>query len=146
MSEPECFIPVQFRKRNKDIKQGSMNESVNRNELVQARVANFCKQSIELYNELMNTEEVCPEQARMILPQSMYTEFIETASLAGYARLVQLRTAAGAQKEIRDYANLLSELLAPHFPVSWEALKQLPFAQEEPIMVQAAVKALEASV
>jgi 3-hydroxyacyl-CoA dehydrogenase/enoyl-CoA hydratase/3-hydroxybutyryl-CoA epimerase len=68
-------------------------------------------------------EGVEPEIARCVLPQSMYTEFIETGSLAAYARLCGLRLGADAQVEIRGYANGLSSLLAPRFPVSWSALQ-----------------------
>jgi thymidylate synthase (FAD) len=59
-----------------------------------------------------------------MLPQSMYTEFIETASLAAYARLIGLRTDPTAQKEIRMYADVLSALLEVFFPVSLPALLQ----------------------
>jgi thymidylate synthase (FAD) len=52
----------------------------------------------------------------------MYTEFIETGSLYGYARLCGLRDAPDAQKEIRDYAQQVSALLEKKFPVSWAAL------------------------
>ena len=65
---------------------------------------------------------VAPEVARMVLPQSMYTEFIETGSLAAYARLCNLRLDPTAQKEIRDYAEAVSSLLEKAFPVCWPAL------------------------
>jgi thymidylate synthase ThyX len=52
----------------------------------------------------------------------MYTEFIETASLAGYARLAMLRLDQSAQKEIRIYAQLISSSIEQFFPVSWPAL------------------------
>ena len=65
---------------------------------------------------------VAPEIARGILPQSMYTEFIETGSLAAYARLCHLRLGPDAQKEIRMYAGLVSDILKEAFPVSWKAL------------------------
>ena len=52
----------------------------------------------------------------------MYTEFIETGSLAAYARLFGLRTDPGAQREIQAYARAIGALLEPHFPVSWAAL------------------------
>jgi thymidylate synthase (FAD) len=58
----------------------------------------------------------------MVLPQNMMTEFIETGSLAGYARLVALRTGPDAQAEIRAMAHQVSQLLATKFPVSWPAL------------------------
>jgi thymidylate synthase (FAD) len=67
---------------------------------------------------------VAPEIARSVLPQSMYTEFIETGSLAAYARLWELRTDPGAQREIQAYAHALESLLKPHFPVSWTALTE----------------------
>jgi thymidylate synthase (FAD) len=58
----------------------------------------------------------------MVLPQNMMTEFIETGSLAAYARLVALRTGPDAQAEIREMAQQVSALLATKFPVSWPAL------------------------
>lgn len=121
--EPECFLPQIFRKRDENLKQGSKNDAVDRNELVRIKVSNFYTQAVALYNDLMDLEMVCPEQARMVLPQAMYTEFIETASLAAYARLVRLRTGAGAQREIQRYAGLIGELISPKFPVAWQALK-----------------------
>ena len=53
----------------------------------------------------------------------MYTEFIETASIAAYARLCNLRLGADAQKEIRVYAGLVDACLMEAFPVSWKALQ-----------------------
>jgi thymidylate synthase ThyX len=65
---------------------------------------------------------LAPELARTILPQNMYTEFIETASLSAYARLCKLRLDPQAQAEIREYATLVSTLVEECFPVSWAAL------------------------
>jgi thymidylate synthase (FAD) len=74
-----------------------------------------------VYEDLLE-RGVAPEIARCVLPQSMYTEFIETGSLAAYARLYNLRTDPTAQKEIQEYARKLGELIEPLFPVSWKAL------------------------
>jgi thymidylate synthase ThyX len=52
----------------------------------------------------------------------MYTEFIETGSLAAYARLYKLRTSPDAQREIKKYADMVGHALAEKFPVSWKAL------------------------
>jgi len=65
---------------------------------------------------------VAPEVARSVLPQSMFSEFFETGSLAAYARICKLRLDPTAQKEIRDYAGALHECMRDLFPVSWEAL------------------------
>ena len=59
----------------------------------------------------------------MVLPQNMMTEFIETGSLAAYARLVALRTSPDAQLEIREVAEAVSRALEQVFPVSWKALQ-----------------------
>ncbi|MFA6527102.1 MAG: FAD-dependent thymidylate synthase [Candidatus Babeliales bacterium] len=118
---PDFFIPSQFRKRDANIKQGSSKEVITDNEHEVATMKAYTEQALEYYNQLLD-RGVCPEQARMILPQSMYTEFIETASLAGYARLVQLRAEATAQREIQIYAGHISSIVQTVFPVSWKAL------------------------
>ena len=118
---PEFFIPEKLRKRDKNIKQGSSSDIVENNEQLVVQMSDWAKKALDFYNELLNVG-VCPEQARTVLPQSMYTEFIETASLGGYARLSKLRLEASAQVEIRNYAQLVSNLVEKHFPVSWQAL------------------------
>jgi len=119
--EPQCFVPEQLRQRDKNIKQGSKDCSIDGNETAVNEMKNYVADAVAYYNRLL-AMGVCPEQARMILPQSMYTEFIETASLAGYARLAVLRLDRSAQKEIRDYAAGMSGFMEKLFPVSWPAL------------------------
>jgi thymidylate synthase (FAD) len=80
-----------------------------------------CSDALQVYTLLLE-QGVCPEQARMVLPQSMMTEFIETGSLAAYARLVKLRTSPDAQLEIQQTAGQVASALAAAFPVSWAAL------------------------
>ena len=122
-TDPEFFEPTMWRQRNPSVKQGSMDTPVQEHAVVQDKVHQWHTQALDLYKELLQ-QGVCPEQARFVLPQSMYTEFIETGSLYGYARLCGLRDAPDAQKEIRDYAQQVSTLLAEKFPVSWLALTQ----------------------
>jgi thymidylate synthase (FAD) len=74
------------------------------------------------YYKLLIKSGVPPEQARMVLPQNMMTEFIETGSLAAYARLCNLRMGSDAQKEIQDVARLVSTALAEKFPATWTVL------------------------
>ena len=82
-----------------------------------------CKDAVYAY-DLMLKNDVPPEQARMILPQNMMTEFIETGSIAAYARLCHLRISPDAQAEVRLVAQQVSEQLKSRFPVSWAALTQ----------------------
>ena len=123
-SEVECYIPDAecVRERDTNKKQGSKTTAVNDSELIKGYMADVTHLSVDIYNKLLESN-VAPEVARMILPQSMYTEFIETASLFAYARLCKLRLGADAQVEIRLYAQVLSSLLEKAFPVSWAALQ-----------------------
>ena len=120
---PEIWVPnaSQVRARDPNLKQGSKDTPVDNVEQVVEAFRLAATNSLDLYDSLLK-ENVAPEIARAILPQSMYTEFIETASLAAYARLVKLRLDPGAQQEIKRYAEALAALLGPHFPVSWQAL------------------------
>jgi thymidylate synthase (FAD) len=118
---PEIWIPTEFRMRDANLKQGSKEESVAENDVVQELYKETVEYIVATYDTMLE-KKVAPEIARAILPQSMYTEFIETGSLAAYARLCGLRLDPHAQKEIQDYAQAVCSLLEPLFPVSWKAL------------------------
>lgn len=117
-SEPEIFLPSELRERDPRLKQGSRGNAIENNEAVVEATKKFQEGAIDFYNTLLGAG-VAPEVARGVLPQNMYTEFIETGSLYAYARLCTLRLDPNAQKEIREYAEALNELLLPLFPESW---------------------------
>ena len=83
------------------------------------------KKCEDVYNYLIE-EGVAPEQARAVLPQAMYTEFVETGSLVSYARICNLRLDSHAQKEIREYAQEIYDLINENIPYSWSKLVDLP--------------------
>lgn len=118
---PTFFLPDALRTRSASKKQGSNDDVHEQNELFLTFMKQETTSAVETYTLLLG-QGVCPEQARMVLPQSMMTEFIETGSLAAYARLVKLRTSPDAQKEIREMAETVAKLLKDAFPVSWVAL------------------------
>jgi thymidylate synthase (FAD) len=121
-TKPECWIPDELRERDPNVKQGSKDTIVEGSEYLHKIVSNHMDGCVSLYEHLLS-QNVAPEVARCVLPQSMYTEFIETGSLAAYARLCSLRLDPHAQAEIRKYAQQISDLIEPHFPISWKALK-----------------------
>uniref|UniRef100_A0A6C0J2Z7 Thymidylate synthase n=1 Tax=viral metagenome TaxID=1070528 RepID=A0A6C0J2Z7_9ZZZZ len=118
--EPTFHIP-QFRTRAPGKKQGSNDDVHPEADHVTLHMTQHCRNAVINYNYLLE-KNVPPEQARMVLPQNMMTEFIETGSIAAYARLCHLRLGPDAQKEIREVAAAVSEELKKKFPVSWEAL------------------------
>jgi thymidylate synthase (FAD) len=122
-STPECWIPSpdQIRERDPKLKQGSKENQVDNAEMVHEMMKTHTEVNVMLYEDLLS-KGVAPEIARCILPQSMITEFIETGSLAAYARLYKLRTDPTAQQEIQRYAEMIGEIIEPLFPVSWKAL------------------------
>ena len=128
-SEPECWIPSvdDLREKDANIKQGSKDskDSFYENDELRRDVHNRLKgaieESVRSYKIALSVN-LAPEIARSILPQSMYTEFIETGSLAAYARLYKLRTSPDAQREIQVYARAIGEILSQKFPFSWAAL------------------------
>lgn len=120
---PECYNPQDIRARDTNLKQGSKLTNVENNMEIALKIKDIQDKVLTTYEELLSLN-VAPEVARGILPQSMYTEFIETASLAAYARLCKLRLDPNAQKEIQEYAKVLSELIEEKFPMSWKALTE----------------------
>ena len=120
---PECWIPSpdQIRERDPKLKQGSKETQVDNADEIHQLMKTHTEVNVMLYEDLLS-KGVAPEIARCILPQSMITEFIETGSLAAYARLYKLRTDPTAQREIRRYAEMIGELIEPLFPISWKAL------------------------
>ena len=58
----------------------------------------------------------------MLLPQSMFTSYYVTGSLAAWARAYKQRSDSHAQVEIQMLAHQWNSLIEPLFPVSWAAL------------------------
>lgn len=123
--EPGFFHPTEWRSRpDGNIKQGS-GEALNDigQDLCHEILTWAHKQTLACYKDLLDIG-VAPEQARMVLPQSMHTQWIETGSLAYWARLCGLRIDAHAQREINDLACQVSAQMETAFPVSWAALME----------------------
>ena len=80
--------------------------------------------SNEAYSMLI-AKGVAPEQARMVLPLSMYTEWYWTGSLYAFARICNLRIAPDAQEETRYIAQEISKILRIKFPISWKYLSEM---------------------
>jgi thymidylate synthase (FAD) len=81
----------------------------------------YVEMMVNYYNWLLD-EGVAPEQARMVLPQSMFTEVIATGNLYAWANLYLQRSDSHAQKETQEVAKQIGDIIQPLFPVSWEAL------------------------
>ena len=128
--EPQFYVPDDWRERSADKKQGSSDTVV---EFL--RMQGFGEQSVhdgsfkhqmhslDLYRDMV-TAGVCPEQARMVLPQSTMTEWYWSGSLDAFSDMCNLRCKEDTQLETRIVADEISADMKDLFPISWEALQQ----------------------
>ena len=122
--EPEFYEPDEWRGRADDKKQGSKG-------VVDVGYWGDCLHSVSstnwacitTYNDLLE-QGVCPEQARMVLPQSTMTEWYWSGSLDAFSDMCKLRCKEDTQLETRIVANTISEEMNYLFPISWESLQK----------------------
>lgn len=136
--DPEFFTPSEWRSAPENAKQGSSDEIIEwlltgENlvwddpsspplEISIKQSYDYLIEHAESLYKMMIKSDVAPEQARMVLPQSMYTEYISTGSLAAFARAYKLRIDTHSQQEIRDLAIQWDLIIRPLYPKSWSAL------------------------
>ena len=118
-SEPEFYWPDKWRKKADNAKQGSSDEEYKSRDIAWSE--NHLKGLYTIYNKMV-LGGCSPEQARMVLPQATYTEWIWTGSLLAYSRMCKLRLDSHTQKETQEVAQMISDIINPLFPVSWEYL------------------------
>jgi len=122
-TEPELWWPEKWRKAAENVKQGSSDEEYKEGMwcavLEDSKL--WSKKAVEDYSKLIE-QGMCPEQARMFLPQHVLTEWIWTGSLYAWVRVWKQRTYPNAQLETRELVKQIEPIIKQHFPVSWEAL------------------------
>lgn len=125
--EPEFYIPEVFRGKPVNAKQGSSEDVVSWIDYGFGGETPYELVHRSIYNALNDYERllqsgVAPEQARMVLPQNVMTNWMWTGSLVAFARVCKLRLDSHAQKEAQELAKLIHDVIAPLYPVSWKAL------------------------
>lgn len=120
-SEPEFFFPEVWRKSAENVKQGSSDEPV---VMTMDPAKASTAACLETYKYMLKLG-VCPEQARMVLPQNTMTEWIWTGTLYAWARMCQLRMDSHTQKETQVVAQKIHETMWELFPTSWEFLMDI---------------------
>jgi len=116
---PEFYHPDVWRGQAKDKKQGSSGEVQDINIKTTQRLVAM------LYDHLLE-ENVCEEQARMVLPQNTMTEWYWSGSLDAFADMCNLRCKTDTQAETREVAWQIYHHMEELFPISWDALMEDP--------------------
>lgn len=130
---PEFYLPDLWRFKADNVKQGShytglTSQEVNGKLRDKEEANGLIMSPEEIYDDCLKTYKqllsigVCAEQARMVLPQSMYTSYYVTGSLSAFARAYKLRIDKHAQKEIQELAESWNNIIKDLFPVTWKAL------------------------
>ena len=126
--EPEFYTPEVWRASAENKKQGSSDEEININPAIGngPQMVDDYQQVLKnakwTYEELLRLG-VCPEQARMVLPQSMMTEWYWSGTLYAFASICNLRCKPEVQLETQMIAKEIDIQAGKLFPVSWEALR-----------------------
>lgn len=121
-NEPEFYFPEYWRKKAENVKQGSLDEPVVSDPYYRMNQAyDSVEASLDAYRMLLD-QGVCPEQARMVLPQNTMTEWIWSGSLGAIADMCRLRLDSHSQYETRKVAEKIAAEMEKLYPVSWKAL------------------------
>lgn len=127
----DFYMPINFRQQSKSNRQASINGSEQNPILytVEGSVMDYdCKadkalqihvqNSVKLYNQMIETG-IAREQARMVLPQNLYTNYWATVNLNNFFKFCDLRIHEGAQEEIQDLAIACKELASEIWPLTF---------------------------
>lgn len=118
-SPPAFFTPKEWRGKPVNAKQGS--SGVVSSPAIDMMYKDLLDKASDLY-AYMIAEGVAPEQARMVLPLSMFTEWYWSGSLYAFYRVCRERLDYHAQQETRYIAKHIASFCDKQFPVAWAAL------------------------
>lgn len=118
---PTFYYTDEWRKKATDKKQGSSDEEVILSTRIKDDIIYVQEKAAQLYTELLS-KGVAPEQARILLPLSLYTEWYWTGSLYAFSRVCNLRLSEDTQIETQAIAQKISAWLKVQFPISWKYL------------------------
>jgi thymidylate synthase (FAD) len=113
--QPEFYMPFLWREKAENKKQGSADTEV---EFDITDITQACK---SVYNQMLEAN-IAPEMARMVLPQSMMTEWYWSGTVYAFARVCNLRNKADAQEETRTVTYEIARHMKDHFPISTKYL------------------------
>jgi thymidylate synthase (FAD) len=119
--EFEFYVPKILRKTDEK-KQGSSDEPIVNNSMVVEICQEKCRNDLRFYKKLLE-EGVCREQARIFLPQNIFTEFVWKIDLRNLYHFIKLRIHSTAQKEIQVVAEKLYDFIKEKNPMAYEALQ-----------------------
>ena len=120
--EIEFYVPKILRQTDEK-KQGSSSLPIENNSMIVELCQEKCRNDLRFYKKLFE-EGVCREQARMFLPQNIFTEFVWKIDLRNLYHFINLRIHHTAQSEIQELAQKLLFFVKEKNPMTYNALSQ----------------------
>lgn len=118
----DFYIPDKWRGQDEANKQSSSGD-VKYHNAIKAAYKYHVEHTEQIYRDLISSN-VAKEMARMVLPQSMYTEFYGTVDLRNLLHFISLRNEEHAQYEIQVYGKVLLDWVDKYAPWTGEAFKK----------------------
>lgn len=120
--ESEYYIPQQSQltKQSTNNKQGKSNEIVDNVEYITDLIDDISQQTQNAYQNMLDVD-LARELARIVLPVNYYTQFYWKIDLHNLLHFLKLRLTENAQYEIRQYAQVIFNILKIWLPITHEA-------------------------
>jgi thymidylate synthase (FAD) len=124
----QFYLPKVFRSQHVKNKQASNDDAFNPTmtdgRYASSWLAEHTEHCVAFYNEMLHCG-IAREQARMVLPQNMYTEYYGTVDLHNAMHFLNLRLDPHSQWEIRRVAEAMRAHLEQLFPASMRAYQRV---------------------
>jgi thymidylate synthase (FAD) len=122
-------MPENFRAQSEDNKQAS-DGLVDNQEGAEDLWNNAQRNSIEAYEKMIEMG-MAKEQARSILPLTVYTQVWWTASFQSIMNFIELRDEPTSQVEIQEYARVLKKIMLNVFPETTKLWQEIYWDEQE---------------
>ncbi|HRV02169.1 MAG TPA: FAD-dependent thymidylate synthase [Mesotoga sp.] len=115
--DPEWYVPSEIRAQDSYDRQKSVSSERSDVSFLFEKV---CRDSFEIYTKLLEAG-VAREQARIVLPTSMYTEIYWTINIRSLMNFLNLRADSHAQFEMQQYAKAIARIFEETYPLTYKA-------------------------
>ena len=119
----EYYVPVHF----KSYKQHDLSEADTN--IIYKKMDNYNKWAVNFYKKLISDHSISREQAEIILPQSLFTEFYWTVSVSGLMRFLKYKLLNDSNFELQEYSKVLLDMFKEKMPVTTKTFLRREFGK-----------------
>ncbi len=117
---PHFYIPEAFRTQVGSPGHYTFEPWKGNTKMAQSTMLRHCEDAYDLYRWYLEGG-MAKEQARLVLPLNLFTEFYWTVNARALMNFLSLRNTEYAQQEIREYARIVEELFSDEMPITHAA-------------------------